>query len=333
MGGVERVLLNRAHAFKKKKVLIKQHVLFLHDGGGLDNFKLYINKYRLGDYLEVVDVFDPGKYDIILPIDTPEVFDMTQDYRNIYIECHTSYKNNRKYLGHLPESLGGIIVPSEEFVECIIDEVPEALKKKVNFIRNCLDLEQFNLKTDYSDLPVLWNKIPLVCIGRIDNLKNTTEVIEIFVEVQKKLGDCFILIIAGPISADIDLWDIVRKKGILNRFIYLPTIQFDKVPILLSIIKKNKGIFISASKGESFGLSVAESLMIDLPVLLSDIPLHRKLVDENVNFIYRLGNVKQAAARVSNIIENYSDLMIQCSVFKEKFIIDNFIQDWNRCFT
>jgi glycosyltransferase involved in cell wall biosynthesis len=329
MGGVERVILNRAHAFKKYHLPVKQYVLFLHDGGGLESFKTYIKKFQLEQHLEVVYSFTENYYDAIFSIDTEEVLGMVQNYEQLYFECHTSYKKNRKYLKQLPNKLGGVIVPSKRFFEEIRHELPESLHSKLFLLRNFViyDNQQEVIYTSYKKV---FNKIPLVYIGRIDQHKNVSEVIDIFLEATKELGDIFLLFIAGPISSDFDLFQVVNEKQISNRFVYLPSIPFEKIPNLLRYIEKNNGIFISASKAESFGLSVAEAIANDVKVLISDIPIHKELVNYQPLFYYEKGNIKDAVKKIKKLIEynfNQRDYYFES---KSKINIENFIEDWSK---
>ena len=327
MGGVERVLLNRAHAFKSANVPVMQDVYFLYDSGGKQSLRQYINNHQLQNYLNVVDEFMPYAYDYILPIDTPEIFDMTKRHENIYFECHTAYKENRTYLSKLPTSIKGVVVPSNHFKEDVFDEIPFYHQENIFTLRNCVPDESVQYDVD---IPTVYNKIPIVYIGRVDKLKNTTEIVRIFKRLVERVGDDFLLIIAGPITPEINLFEMIKSENVINRWIYLPPVSFDKVKQLLNITKKHGGIFISASKGESFGLSVAEAIVSEIPIVLSE--PHRRLINDESSFLYPLGDIDKAVDIIEFIINNSEEVKLKVQNLKEQFSITHFINDWNKLF-
>jgi len=325
MGGVERVLINRALAFKKFNIPVKQDVFFYHDSGGKEMLRASIVDYGIQKYLNIIDFINNDEYDYIHSIDTPEIFNEPVDLEKLIFECHTSYKENRGYLKSLPEKLKGLVVPSETFKKEIYDEIPSFIKKKTYVISNCLP----NAREAISQRQVL-NKIPVTYIGRTDSLKNVEEIIMIFKELLEKLGDKFILFIAGPIMKEVDLFDIVKKNNLENRFIYLPSISFEKMEELLNFIRCNNGIVVSASKGESFGLSIAEAINANIPVVATMV--HAHLVNSNDKFLYKQGNITEAINKITNIYYDRNSTEQKLPTFKRNFNEDRFIEDWNKIY-
>ncbi len=327
MGGVERVLLNRALAFKASNFDIAQDVFFLHDSGGKKLLKRYIEQNVLGQYLQIVDDFSPQNYDAIHSIDTPEIFKMMKNYEKIFFECHTAYKENRQHLAKLPFTIKGIGVPSEKFKQDILHELPIELQEKVYIFRNFVPESMFE---DYQSQQKSINKIPITYIGRVDKLKNVEEVIEIFNLLQKTLGDQFILIIAGPLTPEVNLFSLIERKEIVNRFVYLPPISFSKIPKLLKFIKLNNGIVVSSSTGESFGLSVAEAIVYGIPVVASHI--HSHLVNNNQMFLYKLNDIEEAERKIEYILQNKEESERELSSLKQDLTDDVFLKDWRELY-
>lgn len=325
MGGVERVLLNRALAFKKENFDVSQDVFFLHDSGGKILLNQYIKEKELGRYLKIVENFNPQQYDAIHSIDTPEIFDMTNNFDEIVFECHTAYSENRGYLSQLPINIKNIIVPSLQFKKDIMNEIPKLLQPKILVFRNFIPE---NLVENNLELSKVFNKIPIAYIGRVDKLKNVEEVIEIFIKLNKKLGDNFLLIIVGPITKEVDLFKIINDKGIINRFIYIPPISFEKIPRLLNNIKVNNGIVISASKGESFGLSIAEAIVNGIPIIASHI--HSQLVDNDETFLYKLNDTEEAVKKIKYVLENREECIDRLHKIKKSLTEVVFLDDWRK---
>lgn len=326
-GGVERVFLNRAHAFQNNDVNVDYNVLFLHDSGGLVRFNNYIQRHGLDNVVKIVDNFKPNEYDIILSVDTPEILDLVTDCTKVYMECHTSYKANRTYLSKLPNDIGGVVVPSNFLKSEICKEVPLLLRDKIFELPNfVIDFEQTILK----EKSEIYNKTPLFYLGRLDRLKNIEEILKIFSNYFNKFGDHFVLILAGPIiEHEINLMELLEKYKVINRVVYLSPVDFENVNKVFKMIKAQKGIFISASTSETYGLSVAEAIMSDIPVLLSYITAHAELVENNSAFIYKLGDIEEATEKLRNIYFNYSECNNELKKLKSKFSDYEFIKSWN----
>lgn len=89
---------------------------------------------------------------------------------------------------------------------------------------------------------------------------------------------------------------------------------------------------MSCSKGTSFGISAAEAMTAGLPVILSGIPAHRALVGDCDKFLYRLGDVRQLATRISVAIDQYEGLATECLALSREFSEQTFLADWEQLF-
>jgi glycosyltransferase involved in cell wall biosynthesis len=329
-GGVERVLLNRALAFKNHGLGVRQDVCFLHKSNTWNIYAQSIEKLALSEFLRIIEKPNFNDYDCILIIDAPEAFVGIGEHHPVFVECHTPYPENRIYLKKIPSIVKGIIVPSDYFGNQIKQEVSEPFRNKILRLRNCVpDAERVNPGEIPSGVS-FFNKRPIVYIGRTDYNKNTVEVIRIFANLRKYSGDDFLLIIAGPVAPGIDLVDEARRHRILDRFVLIPPVPFQSVSPLLNLIRVHKGVFISASKGESFGLSVVEAMVHEIPVVLSD--RHAHLVDQHSEFLYRLGDLDSAVSRIKAILENYEQAVKAIIEIKSLYQENSFIEDWEKIF-
>lgn len=327
MGGVERVFLNRAHAFKENKLRVEYSVHFLHDSGGLKRFKSYIYKYELESHIQVVEHFDENDYDLILSVDTPEVLDLVHKKEKVFLECHTAYRENRSYLQRLPSDIKGVIVPSSILYSELKEEMPPHLSH--------LPIHRLNnFVIQHSDILInrntVFSKIPLFYLGRLDHLKNVEEAVKILKEYQSKKGDDFVLVLAGPvIRNEVDINALIIKYGVLGRVVYLPPIDFENIEKVFEMISMHKGIFISCSTRETFGLSVAEAMLSGIPVLISNIPAHRELVNNDSCFLYELGNTNEAVDKLYEMLTGYDEKILKLKEYTSKFSYDSFVKDWN----
>jgi len=330
VGGVEKVILNRACAFKKHNADIKQAVLFFHDSGGLNNFKKFIDISRLRQYIEVVTELNERAYDYIITFDTPEVFNMVKKHSKIIVECHSPYRESRSYLKSLPHEIACLLSPSEAFIKTITKEIPNGFEKKLHILPNFHIFDK-DLHKNENTQNKIWSKRPICYIGRMDATKNTKELLEIFLKLRKEVSDEFFLLLVGDVREHyMDLPETLIKTRLEDRTAYFRPIPYENVDVLLGKIREHKGIFVSPSKGESFGLSALEAMMSGLPVLLSDIDCHRQLVDGENAFLYEPGNIAQAVDKLSDITNNYDYLASKASSLSAGHSSESFFMAWER---
>jgi len=326
-GGVERAILNRANTFKKYGQNVHLSIGYLHDHGALSSFQAYIRAHqldgRLSAFLITEDTWpDLDQYDIVLNIDTPQVFERTLSARNVFVECHTPYIENRQYLKSLPQNIWGLIVPSEAFKSLVVSEFPNL--PTIFVLPNPVSEEFF-------DIPItpqarIYPKSPLAYLARLDELKNfaeTQRIFQLFTNDEKVM-----FAVVGNGAEEIPLVNDFIKKKILDKTFFRNQIGFDSVPTFVQMVKNHQGIFISSSKGESFGLSAAEFISAGVPVLLSDIAPHKELVNGDERFIYPLGNISAAREKILNILKQWQDASQVMETYGQKFKGNSFITAW-----
>ncbi len=304
IGGVERVIMNRALALKSMDIQdYKFKVLYIEDGGGLDAFKSFIDLYDLNKIIIEVDILDEntiGDNSLYSVIDTPKGIEILNKYNKQYfVECHTSYSENRGYLKNLNPNIL-ITVPSKHFRDIIIKEVPHI--KNIFILNTPIHIQKPHKKIEF---PKYTGRL-LAYIGRMDALKNFTYILDAFEELTYSFNkNNFHLLLVGPYSTEYSIYEELSKRKILNKTILIPPIDFDKVDYLLEALQKENAIVISASKGESFGMSVAETILHDVHILLSDIPAHQYLVQNNQDFLFKLDNVTDLTTKIMDLDLNF----------------------------
>ena len=100
----------------------------------------------------------------------------------------------------------------------------------------------------------------------------------------------------------------------------------------MQMLRQKKAVFVSCSKGESFGLSAAEAMTAGLPVILSAIPPHAVLVSNRQHFLYQLGDVKELAMKMAAVSERYDEMAAECVELSREFSERAFLSDWERLF-
>ncbi len=300
IGGVERVILNRALALKfLGNQNYKFKVLYLEDGGGLEAFKKFIDLYDLSKVIVKVDILNKNLLDdnsLYSVIDTPKGIEILNKYNKPYfVECHTPYIENRQYLKYLDSDIL-VTVPSKHFREIVVNEAPH--------IRNVFVLmTPIHIQKPHKEIkfPKYRGRL-LAYIGRMDELKNFIYILDAFEQLVYDFHKHnFHLLLVGPYSKKYNIYEELIKRKILNKTILIPPVGFDKIDDLLEALEKENAIVISASKGESFGMSVAETILHDVLILLSDITAHQYLVKNNQKFLFKLDNSADLATKIINV--------------------------------
>jgi glycosyltransferase involved in cell wall biosynthesis len=317
-GGVERAILNRVQIFRSYGLSIKVSVGYLRDDGALGSFQEYICANGLEDSIEAFilpqgNSFDWSAYDLVSIIDTPQVFDRIAGVKNLFVECHTPYTPNRQYLKSLPENIRGVLVPSEAFRSLLLWEFPKL--PPIYIIPNPVSEEFFKELPDNGDW--VFSGRPLTYFARLDDLKNFTEAAAIFESLAGEEDVTYLIV--GHGAEDETRVKSAMESGLLERTVLKDKIDFGDVPSLVGRVKTQKGIFLSPSKGESFGLSAAEFISAGVPVLLSNIPPHRELVNGDERFLYELGDVPSAKEKLLAIWEEWDALSKVMSFYGFKF--------------
>jgi len=328
-GGVERVFLNRGEALLRDYPNLQIDVYFYQDLGGVALFEQYIRARNLSDRFQVRPTFDPSCYDAIFPVDTPRIVeDFPPIEDRVFMECHTPYRENRTYLREWESRLKLLIVPSAEFRSVIEAERP-ALRGKIRVVRNFVPpLPELH---EQLSLPA-WKPPLFLYFGRIDELKNFAEFVEGLSHARHHLGKQPLGIACGQLLLGYPLKEVIDRNQMSGSVLILPPVPFAKSHVLMRLLRQKKAVFVSPSKGESFGLSAAEAMAAGLPVVLSDIPPHRSLVAGRRKFLYSLGDARELAARMAAALEQYDDWAAECIELSHGFSEGTFLSDWEGLF-
>ena len=327
-GGVERAILNRARTFRKYHQNVHISVGYLRDYGALGSFQTYIHANRLDDCLSAFLIQehampDLSLYDFVFNIDTPQIFNRTRHVRNMFVECHTPTFKNRQYLKALPKNIRGILVPSKAFEAILAEEFEEL--PPIFVLPNPVTEDFFYIPSSVQER--IYFAAPLAYLARVDDeLKNFSEAARIFELFVHDKNIMFAVVGRG--AGAVHLLSSLESRKILGKTFLRSQIDFDAAPAFVRMIKNHRGMFISSSKGESFGLSAAEFISAGVPVLLSDIGPHKELVNSDEKFIYPLGDIHSAKDKIIKILNQWDEASKTMESYGQKFHGDSFIAAW-----
>lgn len=328
-GGCERVLLNRVMAFKAYLPDIHIDFLFLHDGGGLKAFQAALGSYGLTDIAKTVSALE-SQYDLISLIDCPQYLEKLKSSRQKYIvECHTAYPENRKYLAQLGRNSVRIVTPSHHFSSLVMNEFGFS-KDRVFVLRNFVpwDIPQAHALPEIT-LPA-WRPKPVLFFGRLDSLKDPVSLLDAFCILEKQCKGEFMLLFCGPQSTEIDITKEISARKLIGSIVQLPPVPFISASALMQAVSVREGIFVSPSRGESFGLSAAEAICALLPVALSDIDAHKILVGQYHDlFTYSQGSANSLARQIRYLADYRKESVKVLLELRQNFSAETFLQDWH----
>jgi glycosyltransferase involved in cell wall biosynthesis len=161
-------------------------------------------------------------------------------------------------------------------------------------------------------------------ISRLTKFKNIDKIIDVFGKISKK-HSAYKLIVAGDGEDKENLENLVKKKGLNKKIIFLGRISDKK---LTELYKKSKMTIVSAKK-EPFGLVPVESMQHGTPVVAHNSGGPKETVLHNkTGFLFN--NKKELEKLINKLIEinkkDYTKIQKKCIEEARKYEISNSIQ-------
>lgn len=148
-----------------------------------------------------------------------------------------------------------VVAVSPNLAKCLQNHY---LRREISIIPNSVDFHKFAI----GDEAELHDRYQFICVGPFDNNKRQAVLIEAFAEVLPVHRDTQ-LVLVGDGSEYRRLRIMVSDRGLTDNVTFLPFMaQKD-----LSKLLQRCDCLVSASKTETFGLSIVEALATGLPVI------------------------------------------------------------------
>ena len=235
---------------------------------------------------------------------------------------HNHHNNNEKYIKKVIKSLKGFnyfIPVSKELADFYSSKIKNT---KVLHIPNFIE----NFSNKFSNLQ---NK-QLISVGRLENVKGFTDLIDIFNIFQKNHPD-WILNIIGDGSEKQNLQNKINELNLHNKIFLCGTKLSDE----LEKEYLNSSIYLMTSFSESFGLVLVEAASYGLPLIAFDSAQGAKeIIENNKNgFLIPNRDKKQFAKKIDEIINNFElqkSLSENSIIVANKFSKNNISEIWNK---
>ncbi len=209
------------------------------------------------------------------------LFSRSRLIRSTVITVHDSFQNFkfRNKLMWIPSfaSFQGVICCGQ----ASYDSFPTFFKRlagdRLSFVQNGLDVARVDQIAANIQRRNQTSDFTTISISRLVDIKNPFSILSAF---QQSVDQTSCLVFIGDGFLRQSLTAKSREMGLENQIDFTGLIPREKVFQYLL----NADLFISASRGEGLPVSVLEAMACGCPVVLSDIPPHREIVN-GVDFI------------------------------------------------
>lgn len=191
------------------------------------------------------------------------MYDCTQNYKKLFIDV---FKKFDKIIG-------------------ISKSVISKFKEKYNItntkvIYNLIDKDKIINKSTEFKVDYDKNKINLISVGRFHNMKGYDRLVDVFVKLKEEIdldNVCLRLIGDGP---DFELVKDKIKENYLENTIILEGLKKNPFPYVLE-----SDAFLMCSRYEPFGLVILESMILNVPVISTEIASINEIMDKKYGMI------------------------------------------------
>jgi glycosyltransferase involved in cell wall biosynthesis len=302
LGGVEAVL--RARLDGLEALGIEAHAWFFHDYGGRSIFRGREDRLHVGPVEECLRWARRERCDLLSSIDSEEVlpgFATPSAGPRLILECHSTYLANIEYLRGLAAYRPvAVFAPSEGHARLVRERVGEGIPVRV--VPNPLR-EEFVAEPPPFPAPPPY---PVVAwIGRLDDHKNWRGFVEIAGLLGRRGVEHEAWIIGKPVEPDgpEELLKAAREAQVLRRLRWLGALPYGRIPVFLDAVRESGGAVISTSRGESFGLTIAEAMARRCAVAAPDqAPFPEFVAPGRTGTLFTPGSAESAADRLQELI-------------------------------
>lgn len=180
-------------------------------------------------------------------------------------------------------------------------------------ILNGLPIDEIERATVTLPSGLMKSEMPIVLyVGRLIESKNLNTFLEVLALIRQQYNVLGILCGEGPQQTELS--DYRHKLGLdenVHFTGYLPA------NVVWSLMKK-ASVFVSLSAYEGCPNTVMEAMACGCPLVLSDIPAHREIVDEScARFVYP-ANIQQTADSIINTLNDKEAVKVRSLAAKQK---------------
>jgi glycosyltransferase involved in cell wall biosynthesis len=306
LGGVEAVLRARLDGLAGLSASgIEAHAWFFHDYGGRTIFRGCEERLHLGSPERCLRFAREQRFDLLSTIDSEEVlpaFTGNGAQRpRLILECHSAYLANIEYLRGLSQYHPvAVFTPSEGQRRLVVERVGPGIEVRV--VPNPLRRE---MVAEPAPFPAPPPRPVVAWIGRLDDHKNWQGFVEIAGLLARRGIDHEPWILGQPVEEDgvAHLLAKARQEKILGRLRWFGALPYGRIPLFLDAVRASGGAVVSTSRGESFGLTIAEAMARRCAVAAPDHSAFPEFVlPGKTGSLFTPGSLDSAADRLQELL-------------------------------
>jgi glycosyltransferase involved in cell wall biosynthesis len=207
-------------------------------------------------------------------------------------------KIHRRFINHFLSYFSDTLVAVSNTVAMDITRYDKVNPKKIRINYNGVVIDKFNLDISKQEarevLGIAADRYIIGTVGRLREEKGHS----LLLKAASRLRDCQVLIAGdGPLLKE--LQELAASRHINCRF--MGQISPNKVPLFLRALD----IFCFPSYWEGLATSLIEAMATGLPVVASDIPSHREVLNEAGLFI-RPGDTRELTRTLEKLMDDPS---------------------------
>ena len=231
----------------------------------------------------------------------PPFADKAPESPRLIMECHSAYLANIEYLrGLAAYRPAAVLTPSQGQRRLVLERVGKGIEVRV--VPNPLRRE---FVAEPPPFPAPPPHPVLAWIGRLDDHKNWQGFVEIAGLLGRRGVDPEAWIIGKPVEADgaARLLEKARGEQALRRLRWFGALPYGRVPVFLDAVRDSGGVVVSTSRGESFGLTIAEAMARRCAVAAPDHSAFPEFVEPGrTGSLFRPGSAESAADRIQELL-------------------------------
>jgi len=242
--------------------------------------------------------------DILVVIDSPSIFRAWAESGcngRVVAEVHTTTAN-LSWVDSVNAAveIDSVLTPSEYMRDRLVGS-QLAKRASVQVIPNCLAPAWFAepVSIDVGVRPLAW-------VGKLDGHKRFRLAIDIADRVVGRVGNGVVPVFIGGYTAREvqarSLLDAVGSRATLQEARWWPWVDHRRMPGVLASVATSGGGMLSTTMNESFGMSVAEALVVGCPVVAPRVGALPELLPEEALYA-----ADDAGAAVEIVSQMYSD--------------------------
>ncbi len=270
---------------------------------------------------KIANLLGKENFDIIIIIDTEEYLHAVKQTNHnaiVILEVHTSIERNLQYLSNLENSDIDAVIVVSEFMRHRVQQLTykELVGLPIITFPNVVDSRIFSPKQiEVNGPPVIgW-------VGKLDDHKNWKDYLQICSQINLSNNEIEFWMIGGETSTEATRNNFLKyaeKLDLLDNLKWFDRIENNEMSKIYSIISQRGGLCLVTSKGESFGMSIVESLLCNCPVLATNVGAIPEInAKTNGMKIYNLGDISNAANLCLGMIGESDEMIEQLTLDRE----------------